>query len=452
MHNLDRRQLVKTMGLGGLFYTVRGAFAQALTLTPEQTLGPYYPDRLPLDQDNDLLLINDSITPAVGEVAWVSGRILSSSGQPVRGATVEIWQADNGGAYIHSASPITPRDAGFQGYGKFQTASSGEYLFRTVKPGLYPGRTRHIHMLVTFPGGTKLTTQLYVEGESRNASDGVLNGIRDTAARSSVIVPWTAVEGSRIGELAATFDVIAGYTPSDNPTPERPTLVSFAGAVNSASYYPGVTPGALVTIFGNGLSSTSRQWSGADIVDGKLPASLDGVSVLINNKPAAVSYVSPTQVNVQAPADTGSGPVQVTVTNENGTSNAISAQTNSVMPAFFQASKEYVAGLRADGSSLGAETAVSPGETVVLYGTGFGATNPEMPAGEVIQGSVALANAVTIRVHNQIAVVNAAGLVAAGLYRFEVFVPELADGDYSVTAEVGGVRTQKVGRLRVRKA
>ena len=171
----DRRQFLATMGLGGLFFTKRGAFAQQLVLTPEQTLGPYYPDRLPLDRDNDLLIINDGITPAIGEIAWVSGRVLDRNGQPVRGALVEIWQADNNGAYIHSASPIANRDANFQGYGRFLTASSGAYLFRTVKPGLYPGRTRHIHYAVTAPGQSRFTTQLYVNGEALNSSDGVLN-------------------------------------------------------------------------------------------------------------------------------------------------------------------------------------------------------------------------------------------------------------------------------------
>lgn len=198
------------MGAGGLFYTARGAFAQALVSTPAQTEGPFYPDRLPLDQDNDLLIINDAITPAVGEITWLSGRVLDSGGNPVRGTVVEIWQTDNNGGYIHSQSPIANRDTNFQGYGRFQTASSGEYLFRTVKPGLYPGRTRHIHFAINVPGRSKLTTQLYVQGDPMNNNDGVVNGIRDAAARNSVIVPWVSIPSSRIGELAARFDIVLG--------------------------------------------------------------------------------------------------------------------------------------------------------------------------------------------------------------------------------------------------
>ena len=161
------------MGLGGLFYTVRDAFAQELVLTPEQTLGPYYPDRMPLDMDNDLLIINDAITPAVGEISWVHGRVLDDRGSPVRGALVEIWQADNNGAYIHSNSLIANRDRNFQSYGKFLTDSRGEYIFRIVKPGLYPGRTRHIHFVITPPGAI---------GSSRNSTWKAMPSMRETGS------------------------------------------------------------------------------------------------------------------------------------------------------------------------------------------------------------------------------------------------------------------------------
>src|SRR5262245_8433572 len=96
---IDRRHFLGAMSAGGLFYAVGGAFAQRRLLTPAQTEGPFYPDRLPLDQDNDLLILSDSLTPAVGQITWLSGRVLDRNGQPVRGAVIEIWQTDNNGAY-----------------------------------------------------------------------------------------------------------------------------------------------------------------------------------------------------------------------------------------------------------------------------------------------------------------------------------------------------------------
>ena len=211
----DRRRFLARLGLASALFATPGAFAQELVLTPAQTQGPYYPDKLPLDTDNDLLVINNSITPAVGEITYLSGRILDSSGDPVRNAVVEIWQTDGNGVYIHSQSGNSAnRDLNFQGFGRFLTGSTGEYLFRTVKPVPYPGRTRHVHFSIQPPGGQKLITQLYVAGDPGNAGDGVLNGISDSAARASVIVPFDPLDGSRIGELAARFDVVLGFTPA----------------------------------------------------------------------------------------------------------------------------------------------------------------------------------------------------------------------------------------------
>src|SRR5215475_7416740 len=81
-----------------------GVFAQQLTQTPTQEEGPFYPNKMPLDTDNDLLIINDSITPAVGEITYLSGRILDRRGDPIRNAVVEIWQVDNNASYLHTKS------------------------------------------------------------------------------------------------------------------------------------------------------------------------------------------------------------------------------------------------------------------------------------------------------------------------------------------------------------
>jgi protocatechuate 3,4-dioxygenase beta subunit len=202
------------MALGAAAFTVRGAFADELVRTPAQTEGPFYPDKLPLDTDNDLLIVNDSITPAVGEVTHLSGRILDARGKPIRNALIEIWQVDHHGAYIHTGDDRrAQRDSNFQGFGRFLTGSSGEYYFRTVKPVPYPGRTPHIHFKIKKAEKELLTTQCYVKGEPRNKRDGIYMDISDPKARASVTIDFTPVRDSRVGELAARFDIVLGFTP-----------------------------------------------------------------------------------------------------------------------------------------------------------------------------------------------------------------------------------------------
>lgn len=209
----NRRRFFRNLTAGAAFFTVPGLFAEELVRTPRQTEGPFYPDKLPLDTDNDLLVINDAITPAVGEIAWLSGRILDARGEPIRNATVEIWQCDNHGAYLHSGSVNREkRDANFQGFGRFVTGSTGDYQFRTIKPVPYPGRAPHVHYAVKMKGQEKFTTQCYIQGHPGNERDGVLRGIKDARAKASVIVPFVPVKGSRIGEFAAHFDIVLGFT------------------------------------------------------------------------------------------------------------------------------------------------------------------------------------------------------------------------------------------------
>src|SRR5215467_11033756 len=115
----NRRNFIRRAGLSAMLFAVPGAFAEQLLLTPKQTEGPFYPDHLPLDTDNDLIIVNDSLTPAIGEITHLSGRVLDSGGQPIRNALLEIWQVDNNGVYINSHDTHATHDKNFQGFGRF---------------------------------------------------------------------------------------------------------------------------------------------------------------------------------------------------------------------------------------------------------------------------------------------------------------------------------------------
>ncbi len=227
---MTRRNLLRGLVAGSALLVTRGAFADELVRTPRLTEGPFYPDRMPLDTDNDLLIINDGITPAVGAITFLSGHVLTAAGSPVRNATVEIWQVDASGIYLNSTDRRRPRyDENFQGYGRFLTDAAGRYGFRTIKPAPYPGRAPHIHLAVNQNGRRVLTTQVLVRGDRRNAGDGVLRRVRDRAARESLVVDFAPLPDSRIGELAAEFDVVLGATPS---APDEPVK----GAISPSEF------------------------------------------------------------------------------------------------------------------------------------------------------------------------------------------------------------------------
>ena len=213
---LSRRSLLGALVAGGgASLAPRGGYAEALRETARTTEGPFYPDALPLDTDNDLLVLNDALTPSTGRVAYLSGRVLGPTGAPVRNAIVEIWQCDARGSYLHSKGRVAERDPNFQGYGRFLTSASGEYAFRTIRPVSYSqyGLTRapHVHFAISRNGRRVLTTQVHVAGDPLNADDGVL-GRLDSAARATVIADFTPIPDSPLGEVAARWDIVLGRT------------------------------------------------------------------------------------------------------------------------------------------------------------------------------------------------------------------------------------------------
>lgn len=215
----DRRAFLSALSMGAAFFTTRGLFAEELARTPARTEGPFYPDKLPLDQDNDLIILGDSLTPAVGEITHLHGRILDATGQPLSGLTMEIWQCDANQVYLHTADSghkAQQQDKNFQGFGKFTTASTGEYRFRTIKPVPYPGRPApHIHFIIKRGDRKLLTSQINIAGHPGNKKDGVVLGGISVFDRELLMTDFKPIPDSKTGELTAKFDVILGRTPDD---------------------------------------------------------------------------------------------------------------------------------------------------------------------------------------------------------------------------------------------
>ena len=180
----------------------------AALATPRQTEGPFYPVRLPLDIDNDLVRVTGAPARAQGTVTHIAGRVLDLEGRPLAGARVEIWQCDASGIYLHPGSGNPDRrDAGFQGFGATVATADGSYRFRTIRPVPYSGRTPHIHFAVMAPGRPRLVTQMYVAGEPGNDRDMVLRRI-EPAARASVLVTLVPAPDIESAALAGRFDIV----------------------------------------------------------------------------------------------------------------------------------------------------------------------------------------------------------------------------------------------------
>jgi protocatechuate 3,4-dioxygenase, beta subunit len=219
IESFTRRQMLlgaSTFGIACM--TTRGLFADELTRTPTTNEGPYFPTKLPLDTDNDLLIINDGITPAVGEITHLTGRLLDSSGNPLRNATIEIWQCDKDGTYLKEHTRDQRSfDTNFQGYGRFLTGSKGEYYFRTIKPVPYRGRPApHIHARIWKGDKKLLTTECFIKGFESNERDGQFKQIRnrDPKGHETLCLDFKPLEDSKIGELAVHWEIVLGNTPN----------------------------------------------------------------------------------------------------------------------------------------------------------------------------------------------------------------------------------------------
>lgn len=203
-----RRMLLRgslAAALGGL---VPATARAALKATPRQTEGPFYPVTLPLDRDNDLLLVDGQTALAAGTPLHLFGEVVDASGQALPGTLVEIWQCDAKGVYRHPGDREGEHDPDFQGYGQTLTDEQGAWRFRTIRPVAYPGRTPHIHFKLTAADGRSLTTQMYLADEPLNLRDGIYRRLGENAAL--VTVALAPADDLDPGALTGQFRIVLG--------------------------------------------------------------------------------------------------------------------------------------------------------------------------------------------------------------------------------------------------
>jgi uncharacterized protein (TIGR03437 family) len=260
------------------------------------------------------------------------------------------------------------------------------------------------------------------------------------------IVGRLALSGSGTRLYAATYgDGLFVTELGEKPAP------AVGSVVNGASFQPGIQPGSWVTIQGANLANTfpGRTWKASEIVNGRLPASLDGVSVTINGKAAFVYYISPAQINVQAPDDTARGPANVVVTNNGMAGPPGQAPLQAFSPAFFQyAGTSYAIATRYPDNALIGNPAVVPGtvaarpnDILVFWGTGFGETNPAVEAGTAAAAIASVKSMPVVTLGNIPVTVIGAALSpgSAGLYQIAVQLPgSPSTGVVGVRASAGG--------------
>jgi len=388
-----------------------------------------------LAPDGAVLAGGDWGNPVSGRYCYTGERLGSLSQIPI--SRLGAWQSRvyaNGTLLfsvpftINSAGPVittTSLPNGTQGtqYNQPLTAAGGTPPYAWSATGL--------------PGGLSL-----------NAGTGVLSGTPSASGNFNVTVKVTDSSSP-----ALTYTTSPPLPLTVN-APAGPVISSVGGVVNGASFRSGLASGTWITIFGTNLSATTRQWQGSDFVGNNLPTALDNVRVTINGRAAYIYYISPTQVNALAPDDPTTGPVPVQLINAAGSSNIVTATKQAVAPALFaysQGSGRYAIGQ--DGSTyafigpaglLGSGAATkpaTPGEIMVLYATGLGATNPAYPAGQIIQSPILLASSLQVLIGGFPATIQFAGITGAGLYQLNVVVPSLPTGDASIVLNVGGAQS-----------
>jgi uncharacterized protein (TIGR03437 family) len=292
------------------------------------------------------------------------------------------------------------------------------------------------------------TGPAFITHTSAGSRNGARNGVTyqfdwtppaTNAGPVTLFVAGNAANGnnSPAGDLIYTSSMQLSPAIPAAPTVTAGNIIS---AVTSAT--GPVAPDSWVTIYGANLGVTSRAWAASDFLNGAMPFSLDGVSVLLTGAPrlAYVGYVSPTQVNFLMPSDQGAANLTVQVRNPAGISTAVPLTVAATAGQLFTADGKSVLGAKANGNLLSKATPAAPGETIVLYGTGLGPTTPALVPGQVPTEASPLATLPRVTIGGASATVASGSVVpgSAGVYQLVVQVPtDAANGDLPVVLQIG---------------
>jgi uncharacterized protein (TIGR03437 family) len=303
-----------------------------------------------------------------------------------------------------------------------------------------------------------------------NPATGALMGTLNDREGNPIVLPglWSLNFGNGSKSDAATLYFTSGPNQENDglmgSIQAAPAFTS-AGVVNGASFLGALAPNTWASVLkGGALSATTRGWLATDFIGTVLPTQLNGVGVTVNGEPAAVSFISPTQVNFLVPPDIQSGAAQIVVTNNGLASTAATVTITTMAPALFTlgaadavTGNSYIASEHANGAIAGppslvtgvTSTPFNAGETMVLYGTGFGATTPAAPVGTAPTAALPLTLLPTVTVGGLQATVSFGGLTGTGLYQFNVVLPAgttvggtVAVVEVPVTMTVGAAQTQ----------
>ncbi len=231
-----------------------------------------------------------------------------------------------------------------------------------------------------------------------------------------------------------------------------PAAVPGVPAVNLVANAFGETatlaPNTWVEIKGSSLAGTQRIWGDSDFANGQMPASIDSVSATVNGTPAFIYFVSDKQVNILTPPDALPASTEVKLTYDGATSS-MTVAGQPLSPSFFVFDGVHATATHVNGSLIGPttlypglSTPAAPGETIILYANGLGATSQTIVSGSVSQGGT-LPQLPLLKIGGINANVTFAGLVSPGLYQLNVVVPStVPDGDNSLTGTYSGVAMQ----------